>query len=210
MADHLEQITNDDYTRLWKEFQAGNSQALDQIFNLNVISLYNYGRKITADGEAVKDCIQDLFVDLWKNKRNLIQPDSVKFYLLKSLRYKLLRSLKKENNKVSQNSLGQDYSYETVPSYESDIIARQLSDEQKTYLQKGLMRLSDRQREAIVLRFYEDMSHEEIAHIMSLKPQSVYNLIHKAITSLKNHLGSEVTFFSLLAGFLLTILSFLS
>jgi len=46
--------------------------------------------------------------------------------------------------------------------------------------------LTRRQREAIYLRFYQNLSYDEIAKLMTMKVESVYNVISKAISLLKN------------------------
>jgi RNA polymerase sigma factor (sigma-70 family) len=50
---------------------------------------------------------------------------------------------------------------------------------------KMLEGLTPRQREAIFLRYFEEMSHDRIAGIMEMNKQSVYNLIHAGIAQLR-------------------------
>ena len=45
--------------------------------------------------------------------------------------------------------------------------------------------LSERQREAIYLKFYQNMSFEEIALMMDISPRAVYKLIYRAIEVLQ-------------------------
>lgn len=185
-------------TVVWQHLQQGNKRALDYFYDTYVQSLYNYGKKITDHEDLIKDCIQDLFIDLWRNSASLQYPQSLKFYLLKSLRYKIIRQLKKEKRKLQIENLFLDMTLDHVPSYEFDLILKQLTIEKRQQLQKGLKKLSNRQREAVVLKFYEELSYEEIASVMSIHPQSVYNLIHQAIDILKKSLAIEITLFALL------------
>jgi RNA polymerase sigma factor (sigma-70 family) len=52
-------------------------------------------------------------------------------------------------------------------------------------MRKVLAGLTRRQQEVIYLRFYMDADIEEIAEIMSLNKQSVYNLLHDAFRKLR-------------------------
>jgi RNA polymerase sigma factor (sigma-70 family) len=52
-------------------------------------------------------------------------------------------------------------------------------------MRKVLANLSRRQQEVIYLRFYMDADTDEIAEIMSLNRQSVYNLLHDALRRLR-------------------------
>ena len=188
---------------VWQHLKQGDKRALDYFYDTYVQSLYNYGRKITNHEALVKDCIQELFIDIWRNKNILSYPRSLKFYLLKSLRYKIIHQLKKEKRKLQIEHLSLDMTGDHEPSYEFDLIASQCILEKQQQLRKGLKKLSNRQREAVVLKFYEELSYEEIASVMSVHPQSVYNLIHQSIEILKKSLVIEITLFALLQSMLL-------
>lgn len=54
---------------LWNSFRSGDEQAFVIIFDRNVKPLYNYGMKIIADGDLVKDTVQNLFIELWNYGR---------------------------------------------------------------------------------------------------------------------------------------------
>ncbi|MCU1497272.1 MAG: SigE family polymerase sigma factor [Acidimicrobiales bacterium] len=49
----------------------------------------------------------------------------------------------------------------------------------------ALLDLPDRQREAIALRFYLDLSTHEISRILNVRPASVRSLIHRGLAALK-------------------------
>ena len=64
--------------------------------------------------------------------------------------------------------------------------------EQSEKIRRCLVALTKRQREAIFLRFYNDLSYSDIASIMELQVDSVYNIISKAIDSLRQKLRPSV------------------
>jgi RNA polymerase sigma factor (sigma-70 family) len=168
---------------LWNEFREGNLEAFTKLYRKYLRPLYNYGKKFSANKAFVEDCIQDLFVELWKNKAQLNATQSPKYYLFKSLRRKIFREL--SGNKLLVEAITEEYNFEITLSAETNLIYTQQLFEQQQHLQKALETLTKRQREAIFLRFYENLSYEEVASIMSLELRSVYNLISKAIDSLK-------------------------
>jgi len=49
----------------------------------------------------------------------------------------------------------------------------------------ALTRLSERQRAALVLRFYEDLSLDEIARTLGCRPGTAKSLVHRGLVSLK-------------------------
>jgi len=169
---------------LWSAFKHGNEKALISIFDRFAETLYNYGVKIHNEREGVKDAVQELFIELWRNRASLSDTDSIKFYLFKSLRYKLYRIKKSRVNthflRLSQTDDG------VSPSHEFFMIAEQVSAEKRQRLMTMLDNLTPRQREAVFLRYFEELSYDRIASIMEMNKQSVYNLIHAAILQLRD------------------------
>lgn len=167
--------------KLWEQFCQGNKSAFSKIYQRYAEDLFAYGLKITTEQELVKDTIQDLFVELWKKRNQLEHVEQIKFYLLKSLRYKLLRALKNKQ-RYSEN-----YSFLNAiqASPETIIITEELSQEKLNRLHTYLSKLPDRQKEVLHLRFFQNLKNEEIAELLNINYQSVANLIYKAIKNLK-------------------------
>ena len=77
------------------------------------------------------------------------------------------------------------YRFNIVLSPEAELIATQARLEQENELRRVLEKLTKRQKEAIYLYFYNGLSYEEVASIMSLKVSSVYDLVYDALKMLK-------------------------
>ncbi|MEK6478829.1 RNA polymerase sigma factor [Catalinimonas sp. 4WD22] len=168
----------------------GNGQALVQLYDLHVDLLSNYGRKFTNKSEIIEDAIQDLLTEIWVKKEKLSQPTSIKAYLLKAFRQKLLRQL----SKYKRISYLEDYTQlvycDEVPNFQQDENSDQVQSF-KLQLEKALATLSPKQREAIMLRYSENLTYDEIAEIMNVKKQSLYNLLHEAILKLSKVMKPE-------------------
>lgn len=164
------------------------------MFRQHYSSLYRYGIKFTADVGILEDCIQELFIDLWKSK-SATPVLSVKSYLLKSLKYKLLKDSRQKGRLLSVKS-GNDVSFEW--SHEQFLIARQDDEQRKRRLVQALGQLSNRQKEIIYLKYYQNLSYEEVSEIMNINYQAARNLLYQAIKSLKALLGATMELFLLL------------
>lgn len=171
---------------LWQEITNGNEDALDSLFCLTYSHLYNYGFQITPQKGLVKDAIQELFLRLWRSHPNLSDAYSVKSYLLHSLRRILLRDLETRRNRSERNKKYVKDSFNEIYNIEELLIHLETEQQQKEQLLEALDSLSERQKEAIFLKFYEGASNEEIAEIMEINTQSVYNLIYRSIEKLKS------------------------
>ncbi|MDN5200004.1 sigma-70 family RNA polymerase sigma factor [Fulvivirgaceae bacterium BMA10] len=172
--------------QLWKQFKSGNKEAFARIYRVNVEALYKYGSKFTDNSELVEDAIQDLFLIMWRKRSKLSDINAIKPYLLGSLRKNLLRELKRNKIAGHKNTF-YDNQFHLEFSHEDLIISEQLQEETLHNLKKVLEQLTKRQREVLYLKYYNDLSYEEISSIMSLNYQSTRNLVYNALKSLKEH-----------------------
>ncbi len=170
---------------IWQEFKSGDEKAYAFIYQQHFFSLYQYGYKICANREIVKDAIHDLFVDIWNNKQNLSNTTSIKFYLWSSLKRKLLKNLKKEE---LINRFEDSYSIASFENQELKLINQDDYNEKKEKIYKALNRLSKQQKKAVELKFFQNKGNDEIARQMSISTASVYNLISKSLKVLRKHL----------------------
>ncbi|SDL49260.1 RNA polymerase sigma factor, sigma-70 family [Catalinimonas alkaloidigena] len=171
---------------VWRAFRQGDRAAFQQLYHRFANVLFNYGSKFTADRDLVRDAIQELFLRLWRDRTRLGDTTSVKYYLFKALRRDLVRALQRKARFVAEASLsGPAFAIEYA--HEVALMQEELWQEQQDRLNLGLEQLSPRQREAIFLRFYENLSYQEVAEVMSITPKSTYKIIYKAIEMLQKH-----------------------
>jgi RNA polymerase sigma factor (sigma-70 family) len=153
--------------------------------------LFNYGFHLVPDSDLVKDCIHDLFIEIWNSGQKFDEIDNPKAYLLKSLRYKLHRQIRQKN--LNHRKLIDYYRerFQFEVSCEHLMITDQLNSEMIKSLRNNVNLLSNRQREAIFHVFYHEMSYDEAASVLSLSKKTVYNLIHGALKTLRYNLKEE-------------------
>jgi len=172
---------------LWTQFLPGDHLALDALVKRHYNLLYQYGCKFTRDAALVKDCIQDLFLYLWHKRNTINETASVEHYLMKALRRRLGRALSRSGSTEGLSFI----EFKDANATPDDQLIQQ---EQKAVLadriRKCILQLSKRQQEIIYLRFYLNASAAEIADIMQLNRQSVYNLLNDALNKLRQHTGA--------------------
>ena len=52
---------------IWSELRQGSESAFRDIYLHYVNLLYNYGFKFTSDKQITEDCIQEVFMDIFRN-----------------------------------------------------------------------------------------------------------------------------------------------
>ena len=178
---------------LWESFRKGDREAFATLFKQHYETLYRYGNKFTGNAALLEDTIQELFIELWQAKSRT-PVVSIRAYLLKSLKYKLLKDFRKKGRVVSL-SAGPDIAFEW--SHEHFLIAEQESAEIKQSVLNALTHLSNRQKEIIYLKFYQNLSYEEVSEIMNINYQVARNLLYQAIKSLKGLLAGAIALYFL-------------
>ncbi|MCA1762631.1 MAG: RNA polymerase sigma factor [Cryomorphaceae bacterium] len=174
---------------LWGAFRGGDREAFGVIYRAQLNSLFNYGMKVIADRNLVKDAIQELFIELWKGRERLSDTDQIKYYLYKAFRRKLIRDALAERKYCGDNTSGVTAD-EIVFSKEHSMISEEISQQRKAVLQKALSRISMRQQEVINLLYFENYSYEQVSQIMGINVKSVYTIAWKAASALRKALKS--------------------
>lgn len=160
-------------------------EALSLLMRKYYTDLYNYAARFTKDEALIKDCIQEVFISLWHRRQSAASILSPKFYFLRAIKNKVLKSLDSAYRKIGNHSLPEDYDFFHEFSIEKIIIARQVSEENAARLKAIVSLLSKREKEIIYLKYYQHLDNGQIADLMNIGRQAVYNLLHEAIRKLK-------------------------
>lgn len=170
--------------RYWELIMEGDKSGLEGMFSLYAYELMAFGLRIKTDRELVKDCIQDLFIDLWKYRENTRKVEHVKNYIFKALSNKIKKEIKvrvkrKEIEQIMHTDVLEEQMYHHESKYEST------EEEPNPRLKSALNLLPSRQKQVIIHVFFENIPHKQIAEIMGINVQSVYTLTWKAINNLR-------------------------
>jgi RNA polymerase sigma factor (sigma-70 family) len=169
---------------LWSQFLAGNDRAYTQIYKNYVDKLFSYGMRFSSDRELVKDCIQDVFVKIYSNRKRLNHTDNIKLYLYIALKHTLFNVFNKDKSFYQIDTIEPVFNVEY--SVEDRIIADEQEEEQKKKINQMLDSLTPRQKEVIYYRYVEGMEMDMICQLMNMNYQSVQNLIQRSIKKVRS------------------------
>lgn len=179
---------------LWKLFREGDEHAFSELFELTSDRLYRYGTKFVNDEEQVKDCIQELFIKLYENRRQLPATTNPLFYLFSSLKNLLIDTIRHNQRMIYISPEELPFHVQFAFNQEDD---EEPDDNIKARFEEVLSLLSDRQKEVIYLRFQADMSYEEISQLLDINNQSVRNIIYRAMEKIRTSLDLDTTLITL-------------
>lgn len=167
---------------LWVRFRRGEELAYTKLMNRYARPMYNYGYRFCQNSDLIRDCVQEVFLELWKKRSKVNSTPSVKWYLFKSLRLRIFR----DQSKWQRNEpLDDNYNFLVEFNIESRLIEAADVQELSSKIKDALNNLPPRQCEILYLRFYEDLNYEQISDLMGITRQSVHNLLQKAFKSFR-------------------------
>ena len=180
-------FTQDESYIKWKLFLEGDDQAYSWIYTHYIQVLYNYGLQITPDSEIVKDCIQDVFVKIYKAKKKLTVPQNPKVYLMIDLKNNIYNTFNQE--RLQKNYAFSLYQTEEQLTVKNEFIDQEARHEEMNNIKRMMKILTPRQREVIYYRFIEELSYDDICQIMGLNYQSAYNLLQRSLQKIREAYG---------------------
>jgi RNA polymerase sigma factor (sigma-70 family) len=182
---------------LWHFYKEGDVKALESLYERYQTPLSNYGFRFTPDYACIEETLEELFLRLWQQREWIAKPAVIKQYLYLTFRRSLLQRLE-----YGLPRYGEAQNEELIPfnielNGDHPWVAKErmlaLADKAGHLLPS----LSNRQREALFLKFYEELSYEQIADIMHMSMNSARRLLYQAIEYFRNKLH-DFTLLSLL------------
>jgi len=180
----MQKEVNTDFL-LWKRVKAGETQAFHELYMQFADILFSFGLIYSKDQELVKDCIHDLFFDLYKYRKNLADNDHIRNYLFKSLKRKIQSPQSGKLKLVFTNTF-QEGNEQKATLAETEGLENQEENIESIRIAMG--KLSDRQQEVLNLRFQVGISYPEIAKILDISVESVRTLVYRSVKAIREEL----------------------
>ena len=170
---------------LWKRIKAGETQAFHELYMQFADTLFSFGLIYSKDQEFVKDCIHDLFFDLYKYRKNLSDNDHIRNYLFKSLKRKIQSPQSGKLKLVFTNTF-QEGNEQKASLAEAEGLENQEENIENIRIAMG--KLSDRQQEVLNLRFQVGLTYPEIAKILDISVESARTLVYRSVKTIREEL----------------------
>ena len=148
-------------------------QQLQRFYEEHRQGLYTYALSLTRCAEAAEDAIQDAFAKMLRTAA----PTELRPYVFRCVRNAAIdqhrKSIRTDELIIDTPAAGTDQPRDFEP------------------LARAMGRLSDEQRETIVLRIYEDMSFREIAEMREASINTVASWYRRGLEQLRHMMESE-------------------
>lgn len=170
------------------EFANGDEDAYKQLFHQYYNPLLLYGLTITQHQHIVEDQIQEIFIWLYQHSQKCRSIQNLETYLFIALKKNILSSLRKEANLQNRECKYSDNLNHESYDVEEKWIHSDSQKQQYHWLTKQISQLPPRMKEVVFLRYYQSLSFNEIANIMSVTPQVAQNFASRALKKMRNSL----------------------
>jgi RNA polymerase sigma-70 factor (sigma-E family) len=160
------------------------SGRLDELYRLHHLDMLRLAYLICGDRPLAEDLVQEAFVRVASRFVELRNPDAFGPYLRRTLINLCRKQFRRK--RVERAYLEREVRQPSSPAAVQPDVAN------KEAVREGLSRLTPRQRAAIVLRYYGDLSEREISERLVCRPSTVRSLIARGMQTLRAEIGSEV------------------
>jgi len=155
--------------------------AVAALYQHHAVGLIRLAYLMLGDRAGAEDAVQDAFCGLYRHWGRLADRDRALAYVRSSVLNGCRSALRR---RTTGRRLLTAYQPPTASAE-----AAVLGLEERQEVMRAVRRLPERQREALVLRFYLDLPEREIARLMGLRPSSVRSATARALKALGHALG---------------------
>ncbi|MGV8017646.1 MAG: RNA polymerase sigma factor [Ignavibacteria bacterium] len=147
------------------DFLKGNSSSFNFIVLKYQKKVYWVVRRMVLDHDDADDITQEVFIKLYRTMSDFRGESSLFTYLYKIAVNYSLNHLKKNRNKFEKLKNIDEESYNIKDSSKGQD-AVMADKEREKLLKDAMLALPDQQRAVFSLRFYDELSYEEISKIL--------------------------------------------
>ena len=170
---------------LFQGLRNNDENCFREIYRLSASSLLIYANKLIGNNELAEDCLQILFIKLFKNKHKLESAEHLRFWF-----YRVMGNICKNYYRHKMRY------YNTLENYKKNINfgreKKEIEEESKNKeIFKSGTRLNHKQREVILLRFQQELSIVEILNILQSPVGTVKSRLYYGLKRLKTIIMKE-------------------
>lgn len=183
-------IGNEASRELWIKFIHGDNDALATLYYEYFDKLLNFGMKYSVNRFVVEDSIQNVFTDLLKKQSKLQAVENIQFYLLKALRNQISNDQRK-TKKLTSVAETSEIDFRITYAVENELISKESDEIQASFLKLVNDTLSDRQKEALYLKYNCGFDYLEISEIMQISVESVRTMVYRTLKTIKKSFANN-------------------
>lgn len=167
----------------------GDEHAFDTLMDVCSPSLYRYALGIVRSREVAEEIVSDVFMEVWKMRRSLLEISSLESWMRKVTYCKAVTALRHDYSCPEGVSIDEivNFNIDTVPSPDEEIISR----EDASLLNQAIQSLPERCRHVFYLAKIDCMPYKEIASMLGITVATVSYHVGYAMDALRRVLRHD-------------------
>ncbi len=177
--------TNQD-NRIIDQLKDGSKEAFHILYDTYSPKIHAFALSNLKDASDAEELLQDVFLKLWEIRSTLDSSKNIKSFLFKICINLIYDFIRRKN--IEKAYL--DYSTKSSPSTSDNTWHEVIYNDMLNNLQQLVAGMPEQRRRIFQLSKEEGLSNDEIAQQLSLSRRTVENQLYRAVSSLKEKLGS--------------------
>lgn len=165
----------------FKKLKKGDKDSFDLLYEEYYLSLYRTALLILGNKEEAEDVLQDTFLSIYKNINNLKEFNKLRPWIFSILKNSCYTRYKNRKREFPDEFVLEKADSKLISSGEDEFV---LNNE----VESALLKLNHKEREVLVLFYYDDFSIEEIAKILKTFTGTVKSRLFRARKNLKKEI----------------------
>ena len=177
----------DELARLIASAAEGDRDAFARLYTLTSPTMFAVARRMLKRGDLAEDVLQEAFLQVWRNAGRYSPAKGAPMaWLIGIVRFRALDRLRRDPR---ENSLDENDRAEQIPDTAPISAATELGFSGLDRLKRCLDELDIRQRDCILMAYYEGYTHSELASRFDTPLGTVKSWIHRGLASVRDCMG---------------------
>ena len=158
----------------------GDQDAFHKLYEETSSLVFGYALSILKDKHNAEDVMQDTYIKVYSNAASYTPKEKPMAWILTITRnLSLMKFRQKQHDNIDDDQ------------YHSVLDMPHIHSENKLLVDHLLNKLSEEEREIVMLHAMSELKHREIAHLMSLPLSTVLSKYNRAIAKLREYIKEE-------------------
>lgn len=172
---------------LFTRVREDDYEAFQIIFRVSYRRLCAYSKQMVSSPELAEEIVDDVFCNLWQNRKKIHIASSFQSYLNTSVRNRSLDCLRK----LKREKIFQLDKAERVPCGQSIATESLVYEELRVQIERAVTRLPEQCRIIFRMSREQDLSYKEIACRLNISVKTVDTQIGRALRSVRQFMADQ-------------------
>lgn len=165
-----------------------DEDALREVLRRHRVPTIAFARRLVADDAVAEDVAQEVFLRLWQEPdRYNRERGALRAFLLAQTHGRAIDRVRSDTARRRREESDAARSPDRVVGAEEPVVGRVVADE----VRNALAALSEQERKAVELAYFEGHSYREVARILGLPEGTVKGRIRAALSKLREALSDR-------------------